>query len=127
MKYSRDRGIRISFGVLAAHACAAMSGCGAGTEESRLVTFVCAETRAVVRAEAQPTPAVHPETGRRTLVRGMYCAKCDAWFPVPPEARHPEAIRCRKHGEPMSLTGPDDSSTGDAPGDPSGSFDGGNG
>ncbi|MEX0718770.1 MAG: hypothetical protein WD066_19405 [Planctomycetaceae bacterium] len=121
----RDPGIRVSFALFAAHAFAAISGCGGGAEDAAIVTFVCTETRAVIRAAAQPTPAVHPETGRRTLVRGMYCAKCDAWFPVPTDARHPEAIRCRKHGEPMSLTGPEAASTGSSPGGPPASSEGG--
>ncbi|MEX1098675.1 MAG: hypothetical protein WED34_21690 [Planctomycetales bacterium] len=84
-----------------------LSGCGgeAGGDE-RLVTYVCTETRAVVQAEAQPTPALNPATGRRTLVRGMYCAECREWYPVPADARHPQAIRCRRHGTPMSLSGP---------------------
>lgn len=85
----------------------AVCGCGADKfDGDQGVAYVCTETQAVVVDAPQPTPAVNPHTGRRTLVRGMYCDKCQEWFPVPPDARHPEGIRCRKHGTPMSLDGP---------------------
>lgn len=84
---------------------ALFSGCGR-QDDSQLVTFVCTETQAVIQAEAQPTPAVNPETGRRTLVRGMYCAQCGKWFPIPADVRDPRAIRCTRDGTPMSLEGP---------------------
>lgn len=60
----------------------------------------------------QPTemlPAVHPETGRRTLMPGLYCAKCQAWHPAPPlevRQREPKSLRCPKSGDLMTPDGP---------------------
>ncbi len=60
----------------------------------------------------QPTdelPAVHPESGKRTLMPGLYCAKCQAWYPSPPldvRQREPKSLRCPKTGELMTPHGP---------------------
>lgn len=60
----------------------------------------------------QPTeelPAIHPQTGKRTLMPGLYCAKCQAWYPSPPlevRQREPKSLRCPKTGELMTPHGP---------------------
>lgn len=60
----------------------------------------------------QPTeelPAVHPESGQRTLMPGLYCAKCRAWYPAPPlevRQRQPSSLRCPKSGDLMTPDGP---------------------
>lgn len=60
----------------------------------------------------QPTeelPAVHPVTGQRTLMPGLYCAKCQAWYPAPPlevRQREPQSLRCPMSGDLMTPDGP---------------------
>lgn len=73
------------------------------------VTYVCSETGKVVVAPAQQTPAVNPETGRRTLLRGVYCTQCDKWYTTPVADRaggNPREVRCRVHDIPMAYDGP---------------------
>ncbi len=62
------------------------------------VTYICLETKAVVRGAAQPEPALNPHTGRRTLVRAVYSAASQAWVAAPPE----EALR--KHRQRFLAT-----------------------
>ncbi len=71
--------------------------------------YVCSETGRTIVAAAEPTPAVNPETGRRTLLRGLYCDQCRKWYPVPPahrEGTNPLHQRCPKHHTPLSQNGP---------------------
>lgn len=49
------------------------------------VTYLCTETKEVVRGPAQPEPAVNPKTGRRTLVRAMYANATQQWVQAPSE------------------------------------------
>lgn len=88
------------------------AGCGGDSPsetEQREVVYVCTQTRETVVAEAQPTPAVNPETGRRTLMKGLYCAQCETWYPAPPIdvlQRNPGAAVCPRHETPLALDGP---------------------
>lgn len=71
------------------------------------VTYFCRETRTFVRAPRQPTPAVNPATGRKTLVLAMYCPECRAWQAAPPAElrdRFPAGPMCRKHRIPLQET-----------------------
>lgn len=71
--------------------------------------YVCSETGEIVVAAAEPTPAVNPKTGRRTLLRGLYCDQCRKWYSVPParrEGANPLHQRCPKHRTPLSQNGP---------------------
>jgi hypothetical protein len=78
------------------------------SQERRAVYF-CRETKKPVVAAVQPTPAVNPATGRRTLVRALYCPQCKAWRAVPPDAAangNPLATKCPKHRCPLTADGP---------------------
>jgi hypothetical protein len=78
-------------------------------QSSTIVTYVCSETGKVIAAPAQQEPAVNPETGRRTLLRGVYCAQCAKWYRAPsPEhsSGNPRELRCRIHDAPMTFEGP---------------------
>ena len=73
------------------------------------MVFVCTETGTVIEGRPQPTPAVNPDTGRKTLQPGLYCAACKKWNPSAPldvAQRHPEARLCPKHRTPMDTKGP---------------------
>ncbi len=48
------------------------------------ITLLNPKTGEVTRVEWTPTPAIDPKTGERTLVQGLYCEKCDKWYPAPP-------------------------------------------
>ncbi|MFQ5731121.1 MAG: hypothetical protein ACE5KM_04095 [Planctomycetaceae bacterium] len=87
--------------------------CGCAASESsktqKTAVYFDRETKAIVVAAVQPTPAVHPRTGRRTLVRALYCAKCRKWKAVPPDAvrnGHPRNHKCPKHGCALTADGP---------------------
>lgn len=89
------------------------SGCRFGEAEGaasgKRMTYICTETKEVMTAAPQPTPAVNPKTGRRTLVAALYCSRCRKWYPAPPLdvlQRNPGAALCPKTGEPLSLDGP---------------------
>lgn len=89
----------------------ALAGCS-GSESSgerKSAVYFDRETKQLVVAEVQPTPAVHPQTGRRTLVRALYCPQCRKWQAVPPDDvrnGHPRNQKCRKHGCPLTADGP---------------------
>ncbi|MBW3539822.1 MAG: hypothetical protein KY476_06095 [Planctomycetes bacterium] len=81
----------------------------AGGEGPDEVVYVCREAKTLVSAPPQPTPAVNPATGRRTLVRALYCRDCDGWRAVPPTEAYggnPLSHACPRHRQPMSPTGP---------------------
>lgn len=91
-----------------------LSGCGnaprpTGIAEEQWV-FVDTATRKTFLG--QPTaelPAIHPETGKRTLMPGLYCPRCQEWYPAPPlevRQRNPESLRCPKSGDLMTAEGP---------------------
>jgi hypothetical protein len=81
---------------------------GAAQSET-IVTYVCSETGAVIAAPAQQEPALNPETGRRTLLRGVYCPQCAKWYRAPsPEHQsgNPRPLTCSVHNVPMTYEGP---------------------
>jgi hypothetical protein len=54
-------------------------------------------------------PAVHPRTGKPTLIAAMYCPECEHWYPVPPpEAQRqiPAGRLCPKHQTALQSNGP---------------------
>ena len=58
---------------------------------------------------SRETPAIHPDTGKRTLVPALYCATCRKWYPAPPlEAlqRNPAASKCPKGHGKLATEGP---------------------
>ncbi len=84
-----------------------LSGCGgessAETTENN-IPYLCTETNKLVYSHEQTTPAIHPETGRATLVRALYCPKCKHWRPVPPTDAYPGnplTFPCPKHRSAM--------------------------
>ena len=77
--------------------------------EGRMVYVDAATDEAVVGEIATEFPAVHPRTGKRTLMPAMYCEKCGKWHPVPPPDqinRVPRAAQCPKTGAPLVPDGP---------------------
>ena len=82
---------------------------GAEADSRQPMVYVCLETQQVMTAPPQPTPAINPHTGRRTLMPGMYCSACRAWTAAPPWdvlQRSPQAALCRTHQQPRSFDGP---------------------
>lgn len=68
------------------------------------VMYFCRETKKFVRAPRQPSPAVNPATGRKTLMMALYCPECRAWQAAPPAAlkdRFPAGPICEKHRVPL--------------------------
>ena len=102
----------LAFTAVAAMTLLFVSGCGdeqVAAEESNDVVYLCKETKKVVRAPLQPTPAVNPETGRKTLFRALYCSRCKKWHAIPPSEErsgNPLRYRCPKHKSTMSPNGP---------------------
>jgi len=77
--------------------------------EVNQVAYLCNESKELVFAPVQPTPAVHPETGQRTLSRALYCKVCDRWQAAPSSDRssgNPLNLRCQKHNTPLTADGP---------------------
>ncbi|MBL8849436.1 MAG: hypothetical protein JNG89_07120 [Planctomycetaceae bacterium] len=91
-----------------------LSGCGGDSvAESPVavqqVYFDVQSKRAVVAEASTETPAVHPETGRRTLMPALYCTQCAAWRAAPPLQelqRNPQARLCPKCKGPLAADGP---------------------
>lgn len=73
-------------GVVFSLAIASAVGCGGPPPEvlrPQGVYFDTATKRVVLAPLAVDFPAVHPATGKATLMPAMHCGKCDAWHPVP--------------------------------------------
>ncbi len=107
--------IGVSLAVLIGASCFVLSlfGRGEGNSSSsaaeNTVAYLCSETGRLIVAPLGPTPALNPATGRRTLVRAMYCAECAKWYAAPPSdvsGGNPQNIRCPKHNTPLSMKGP---------------------
>ena len=87
-------------------------GCSSAPDEAadvKQIVYVCSETKKLVLAPPQPTPAENPATGRRTLLRALYCPQCKTWQAAPPSdqsATHPLNLRCQKHNVPLTVDGP---------------------
>jgi hypothetical protein len=68
------------------------------------ITYLCRETGETLKAPRQQTPAVNPQTGRKTLVQALYCTSCQAWHAAPPPAmaeRLPLGPVCPVHRTPL--------------------------
>jgi len=80
------------------------------TEEPKeKAVYVCRETKEVVVAPVQPTPAINPATGRKTLLRALYCPEGKRWRAVPPDAAtngHPMNSKCPQHHCRLTADGP---------------------
>ncbi len=64
---------------------------------------------AVIAPAASELPALHPTTGTRTLMPGLYCPTCRKWYATPPIEqinRIPGAGNCPQHKTPLTLHGP---------------------
>lgn len=93
---------------------AALFGGRADSEDSKdpgrqKVVYVCTETGRVVTAPAGPVPGINPDTGRATLMPGLYCDKCKKWYASAPfdvAQRNPASRNCPKHRTPMLPNGP---------------------
>lgn len=73
-------------GVVFSLALASAAGCGGRPQEvprPQGVYFDTATKRVVLASLAVDFPAVHPATGKATLMPAMHCGKCDAWHQVP--------------------------------------------
>jgi len=87
-----------------------LTGCGTGeaSDARQDTVYVCTETGELSLGPSRETPAVNEETGNRTLLRGLYCEKCDKWYPAPPSRSfggNPLQMPCPKTGGPLSATG----------------------
>lgn len=87
------------------------SGCGgeSAADEQPKVVYVCEESKQLVEAPQQPTPAEHPETGKATLLRALYCEACKKWHVVPPSELYPKdplSYPCPRHKAQMKPDGP---------------------
>lgn len=68
-----------------------------------------ATSQPVVDLATSEVPAVHPETGKRTLMPALYCPACERWHPTPAFdklQRTPGAGRCPDDGTPLTSDGP---------------------
>ena len=87
-------------------------GCSTADRQNDGTQMVYVNTQdqeAVVSAVASEFPARHPNTGERTLMPALYCAKCLAWRAVPPAVqinRSPGATECQACQTMMSIDGP---------------------
>ena len=78
-------------------------------EEPEEITLLNTATGEVTRSEWIMTPATDPQTGKQTIVQGMYCAKCRKWYPAPPQAmseRMPGGPVCSIDQTRLSVDGP---------------------
>ena len=76
------------------------------------IVYVCTETAETFVGDLQGEPAINPKTGRRTLVRGMFCLQCERWNASQPSnhrAGNPRAQLCRVHHVEMTYDGPTES------------------
>ena len=87
-----------------------ISGCGETPQpEEERVVYVDRKTKEVfILEDSFETPAVNPKTGKRTLLRGLYCPECEKWYAVPPLEvirRNPKSVFCPKDKTKMVLDG----------------------
>ncbi|MES2792513.1 MAG: hypothetical protein V4719_23065 [Planctomycetota bacterium] len=78
-------------------------------EESDEIVLYNTATGDVSRSEWVATPAVDPKSGKRILVPGMYCSKCQKWFPAPPPEmveRSPGGPVCPRDKTRLTVDGP---------------------
>lgn len=89
------------------------AGCGGSETETDTkagkMVYVDTKTAEAFVGNVTGTPAVHPQTGDRTLMAALYCPKCATWHAVPPldEINQiPNATRCPKTRVPLTVDGP---------------------
>ena len=78
--------------LVAIHLCLAWitvvsSGCTGSTDAVQPLAdmvFVCKESGEVFIGQPRPTPAPHPETGRETVMPGLYSPAKKTWIAGPP-------------------------------------------
>jgi hypothetical protein len=73
------------------------------------VTYICRESGDLFRLPRATGSALHPQTGRATLVAALYCSQCKKWQPAPPAElrdRFPTGPVCREHRTPLVSEGP---------------------
>jgi hypothetical protein len=95
-------------------ATATLAGCSheeaADTGRQHQMVYVDTDTNEALVADVNAEfPAIHPTTGKHTLMPGLYCPVCKKWHAVPsPEQinRMPNAARCPKTGATLSIEGP---------------------
>jgi hypothetical protein len=87
-------------------------GCGSAPppdpRANRMVYYDRATKTPVVSDISGEIPAIHPQTGKPTLVPASYCPQCQKWFPSPPievRQRNPKAAICSK-GHSLTQDGP---------------------
>ncbi|REK25395.1 MAG: hypothetical protein DWQ41_12205 [Planctomycetota bacterium] len=90
-----------------------LAGCAGGrdaAEQANQIVYIDGETQSTIVADVtDDLPAVHPQTGRRTLMPGLYCNSCDTWHSSPPIEvlqRNPAARQCPACRSPLTNTGP---------------------
>jgi hypothetical protein len=89
------------------------AGCGGEPPADPLagqMVYVDRETgRPTVANIAREVPALHPDTGKRSLDPALYCSKCQEWRVVPSlevMQRDSRAMTCRQCGTKLTKDGP---------------------
>lgn len=78
-------------------------------DERQEVIYVCSETGAAFSLRSKASPEKNPETGRLTLLPGLYCETCHAWKSCPSWQilqHNPSARICSMHKTLMTFNGP---------------------
>jgi hypothetical protein len=89
-----------------------LAGCGGESAAEAVLETVCVDTKSrqiVLVSGVDQFPAVNSETGRPTLMPGMYCPKCQTWHVAPPVEqlqRQKGVAHCPKSGTALVLDGP---------------------
>ena len=94
--------------------CSILSGCGGShspneSNAGRMVYVDTATMEPLVHDVATSFPAVHPQTGKRTLRPALYCPTCKKWYPAPDfdqVNRVPGAGQCPKDKTALIADGP---------------------
>lgn len=107
---ARQNSLPITLAILLA---TAFAGCGGGAAppdpNANKMVYVDTETRQAYVGNRIDTPAINPQTGKSTLMPGLYCPNCKTWHAVPPLDqinRIPNARRCVKTRVPLLADGP---------------------
>ncbi|MBI1344773.1 hypothetical protein GC163_00640 [bacterium] len=71
--------------------------------------FLCRESGELFAGKVRPTPALHPITGKETLLPALYCPKCQQWEAAPAleqQQRAAMVLKCAKTKAALERTGP---------------------
>ena len=77
------------------------------------VVYICLETQEVIEGPVEPTPAINPNTGRRTLVPAIYSNATKKWVPAPNEEmlrRNRKMLSQTDGKSPLAFDPPEDDS-----------------